>query len=268
MTIREICERIKLQPELAEPVIAFSDSFDFESIRPQLNRFQTWETSEEALEELREILKPDERNIKILACTLECATKRYEDYVKKGISDKIFNDTMGCLTRFGDECFRRTGEYACDREWWTIRQIGMTVFRLGELEFERNIEEGKKVINIHIPSDARITEENCDASIAQAKEFFPKHYPEYAEVDYICDSWLLAPALKKFLPETSNIIRFQNRFEIYKEDLDNTEFTEWLYRTKEYKPENFAEETSLQRDIKKYILEGGKLGMAFGRLCR
>ena len=94
MTIREVCERIKLQPELAEPVLVFSESFDFESIRPQLDRFQTRETSEDALEELREILKPDERNIKILACTLEYAAKRYEDYVKKGISDKIFNDTM------------------------------------------------------------------------------------------------------------------------------------------------------------------------------
>lgn len=266
MTIKELCERISLQPELSEPVLAFADGGDFESIRPILERFKKMETAKKALEELRNRFEPDERNIKILACTLKCAAEQYENYVKKGISDRIFDDTMGCFTRFGGECFRRTGEYACDREWWTIRQIGMTLFRLGELEFELNTEDGKNVINVHIPSDACITEENCDASIAQAKAFMEEFYPEYENVEYLCDSWLLAPALKKFLPETSKIIRFQNRFEIYKEDQEDTGFTEWLYHTREYKPEEFAEDTSLQRDIKKYILGGGKVGCGYGRL--
>lgn len=268
MTIKEVCEKIQLQSELTEKICAFADNFDFESIRPQLEKLKRIETGMKALTELRELLKTDPGEIKILACNLKCAAEQYENYMKKGISDEIFTETMKCFSRFARECFVRTGEYAFDRAFWTTRQIAMVLFRIGELEFELNIEEGEHVINVHIPSDADISDENCEDSIARARDFMKEFYPEYDGVEYLCDSWLLAPVLKEFLKESSKIIRFQNRFEIYKEDLEDTGFTEWLYHTREYRPEEFAEDTSLQRSIKAYVLNGGKVGCGYGKLLR
>lgn len=266
MTIQEVCERIELQPAFAAEVINAAEEIDFEAVRPLLDKYKNMDTSAAALKELKAALEPDERNIKLLACTLKCAAEQYENFVKMGISDKIYNDTMKCFSRFAGECFVRTGEYAFDRDFWTTRHIGMALFRLGELEFEMSTEDGEKVINVHVPSDTKMSDEEVDASIAQSRAFFAEHYPEYKDVEYLCESWLLTPVLKKFLNENSKIVRFQNRFDIYKENMEDTSFTEWLYHTLEYKPEEFAEDTSLQRAVKQYVLSGGKVGCGYGKL--
>lgn len=266
MTIRELCEKISLEKEYAEEVISFSEGFDFEKIRPQLEALKNLEESKSALAELRETFAPDNKNVKMLSCMLKCAVEQYEVYREKGIRDEIFVETMKCFSRFSKECLERTGVYAFDREWWTSRQIGMLLFRIGELEYELESHEGKPCVSVHIPSDAKISEEKCDESLKKAKEFFAGYYPEYKDADYLCDSWLLSPALKELLPETSNILKFQSRFDVAKVDMDNTDFTQWVFETYEYKPEAFPENTSLQKSMKKYVLDGGKIGWAFGKM--
>jgi hypothetical protein len=68
------------------------------------------------------------------------------------------------------------------------------------------------------------------------------------------------------LGEDSNIINFQNRFEIYDEGETGTEFVEWVFKTKSTDYNNLPEETSLQRNLKKHILAGGVIKDAYGRL--
>ena len=81
----------------------------------------------------------------------------------------------------------------------------------------------------------------------------------------MCDSWLLSPELKKLLPEDSNIIRFQNKFRIERFDEENPYFVGWVYPGMEDLPrEQLPENTTLQRNMKKYLIEGGKLGSAYG----
>ena len=46
------------------------------------------------------------------------------------------------------------------------------------------------------------------------------------EMPYLCHSWLLYPGLKDILPEKSNIIMFQNQFQIVETDWDERE-AEW-----------------------------------------
>lgn len=69
------------------------------------------------------------------------------------------------------------------------------------------------------------------------------------------------------LPETSHIRSFQNRFEIVRENKDDREYMEWLFQIPgDTDPKDLPEGTSLQRNAKKYILEDGKIGSAFGIL--
>ena len=79
-----------------------------------------------------------------------------------------------------------------------------------------------------------------------------------------CCSWLLAPALEKLLPPASKILRFQKRFRIIKTDEEASDFTFWVFRTKGKNPQDFPENTTLQKNMKAYLLCGGKVGEALG----
>ena len=68
------------------------------------------------------------------------------------------------------------------------------------------------------------------------------------------------------LKEGSNILGFQNRFEIFDEGQADTEFIQWLYNTKSTNYQDLPEKTSLQRNMKKYIISGGEIRNAYGRL--
>lgn len=266
MNISDFCNEIKLQPEIKSHVLAFADSFDFEIVDKQLKDFLTYEKMKEAQIELQNILGDDKDNIKILACILKASVDAYELYKAKGICDEIYFATMKCYTRFIDETYKMTGRLYFDRYGWTARQAGCHLFRIGELEYEMKCLEDKTVIGLHIPSDADFSPPAVDKSLENAKEFFAEHYPDLANSEYRCHSWLLDSQLKGLLSKNSNIINFQNRFEIFDEGEVGTDFIEWLFNTKSTDYITLPENTSLQRNMKNHLLSGGVIRNSYGRL--
>ncbi len=266
MDIFILCEKIKLQSKIKSCVIEFANDFDFSTVANQLRNFQYYEKMSEALTELQTILGEDTDNIKILACMLKASADVYEIYKDKGISDKIYFDTMKCYTRFIDETYKMTGKLYFDRYWWTSRQAGCHLFRIGELEYEMKHFGGNIVIGIHIPSDVDFSPSAIDNSLASAKQFFSTYYPELSKTEYRCHSWLLDRQLKEMLNGNSNILSFQSRFEIFNEGEIGTDFIEWLYNTKSTDYAMLPENTSLQKNVKKHLLSGGVIRNAYGRL--
>ncbi len=262
--IKGICEIIDLNENIAKQVIDFDKAFNYFAVEKTMNKFQNRDIREEGRLELKDVLGQDKDGIKILACMLHCATKAYTKYKQLGISDKIFADTMKCFTRFINEHYESYGYHAFDRDWWTARQISLQLFRIGELEYELGVADGKKVVKLHIPSDATITLEKCDESLCEAKEFIRTKFYDYAECDWTCNSWLLNPVLKELLQEDSNILRFQERFRILSCNEEGDEFLKWVYKRNDYLLDKLPENTTLQRNMKKYLLSGGKVGDAFG----
>lgn len=126
------------------------------------------------------------------------------------------------------------------------------------------MENQEKMVSIHIPSDAILTEYNCKSSLKMAKDFFEKYAAEYANVPYICHSWLLSPALKELLPESSNILKFQNLFTITETNKTAADFMMWIFKKPDIPVENLPEETSLQRNVKEYLMTGGQIGEGKG----
>ena len=106
---------------------------------------------------------------------------------------------MKCYTRFTEETNQMTGRLYFDRYWWTTRQAGCHLFRIGELEYEMKHIDGSIVIGIHIPSDADFSPSAVDDSIASARRFFSKYYPELSNAEYRCHSWLLDSQLRGML---------------------------------------------------------------------
>ena len=112
-----------------------------------------------------------------------------------------------------------------------------------------------------------------DESVTQARAFLREYLPEWAEAPMECESWLLSPALCKLLPEGSNILRFQNAFEVTETDPEPMDVLEWVYwltegQQKHTPLEALPEDTTLRRNMKAYLLSGGKVGTARGRLKR
>lgn len=266
MDILTLCNKIKLQPEIKTRVLEFANNFGFNTVDKQLKDFLIYEKMNEAWLELQTILGDDEGNIKILTCMLKASADAYAIYKTKGISDKIYFDTMKCYTRFINETYKMTGRLYFDRYWWTARQAGGHLFRIGELEYEMKHIDDKIVISIHIPSDADFSPSAVDKSLMKAKEFFAEYYPNLANAEYRCHSWLLDSQLKEMLNENSNIICFQNRFEIFDEGEIGTDFIEWLYNTESTDYSALPENTALQRNMKIHLLSGGVIYNAYGRL--
>ena len=89
-------------------------------------------------------------------------------------------------------------------------------------------------------------------------------FPDYRDKDYVCHSWLLAPELKALLPEDSHILDFQRRFRIQEVDYQGQEYVEWVFKTGNARVADYPENTRLQKSMKKYLQEGGKIGNGFG----
>ena len=110
-----------------------------------------------------------------LAAHLAAAGLTRQRYREAGVDDIIFWETMRCFPRFLSETHASTGRWAFDRAFWTWRQTSCCLFRLGTLEFEYRtadetqipgVQAGSAVLSVHIPSDARFTEEALAASYA------------------------------------------------------------------------------------------------------
>ena len=266
MDISTLCDKINLQPEIKYRVLEFANSFDFSSVDKQLKDFRNYEKMDKALKELQEILNDDDYNIKTLTCMLKASADIYELYKEKNISDKIYFETMKCYTRFIDEAYNMFGIFYFNRYFWTMRQAGFHLFRIGELEYDIENTDGVIKIGIHVPSDADFSPEAVDISIKDAKEFFKQYFPETENADYYCQSWLMDSQLENMLDSSSNILNFQKRFDI----VDKGEITEdhigWVFLSVTNDYSSLPENTSLQKKMKKHILSGGIIRDACGKL--
>ena len=214
--------------------------------------------------ELHEALKEDRGGFKILSAMLQAALLTYSEYQHRQIPEEIFFDTMGCFPRFVGEHKESFGEYGFDRWWWTGRQLSLRLFRIGSLEYELCEEEQGKVISVHIPSDADLNEGAVDESFKNARAFLNQYFPEYAKAPLFCHSWMLSPALKELLPATSRLNRFRERFTLQGADENADDYKLWVFKNKELQIEEFPENTTLQKNMKAYLLRGGKVGCAWG----
>lgn len=101
--------------------------------------------------------------------------------------------------------------------------------------------------------------------MAAAKAFFPKYFPDFADAEYVCESWMPSPALREIMPETSRVRRFSERFSVVFWEEDSPAFRDWIFPTAvTASVEDLPEATSLQRAVKRHLLAGGTIGWAEG----
>ena len=195
MNVIKYYKKIGLSNNVIAKVIPLLEN-NQEEYKKYIDRLTNRTTSEETFLKIKEDYPNDDKSFIILSIYLLASIKTFEIYKEKGISNKIFYDTIKCISRFISECFVITNEEYFDRDFWAHRQLSLKLFRVGELEYELMDD---LTISIHIPSDSNLTKKNIEKSLYLFRKFIKKHYPLYIDKTMYCDSWLLSPELKKYL---------------------------------------------------------------------
>ncbi|MGW0511324.1 acyltransferase domain-containing protein [Streptomyces olivaceoviridis] len=119
---------------------------------------------------------------------------------------------------------------------------------------------GTPCLNLHIPDfHGPLTPSACDRSLALAREFFARCFPEERPVAVLCHSWLLDPQLRRYLPADSNILRFQKRFRIARElsEPADTEPVRFVFGDPDLPVATLPRRTSVERAVGDHLRAGG-----------
>ncbi|TXS61850.1 acyltransferase [Streptomyces sp. me109] len=194
----------------------------------------------------------------------------------RGIPDDVSRRTLADLGRQVAVHRRRLGTPGLLFPWWIALHFHGELFQLGRLQFQRarlgrrtgravvaaglGAGPGDPCLSLHI-ADFRgpLSPAACERSLALAREFFARHYPEERHEVAECHSWLLDPQLGRYLPADSNIMRFQKRFRVaYQETTpDDGVPVGFLFGDPELPARELPRRTALERAVGDHLRGGG-----------
>lgn len=275
--IRKISELCGLPEEArlyAEPVAERLDGTDALS--------QSWQAMlahKDAGEPLRAFalensIEPN--RAQLAACLLLTRNMRAE-YERKGISEQIYRDSLADIPIWAKCCKAETGKWGMKQFGWLSLTLRCELWRLGRLQFERvhfeadayekngiALKRGDTVLNVHIPEGESLKKELREDAYERAVRFFGMRC-------FVCESWMLWPAHREMLSETSNIRGFMDDFTI----LHSWERpgVQDLWRIfgylPEYSPEKLPRDTGLRRAYAERLEQnGGLTGGGYGVYIR
>ncbi|MFE3523844.1 acyltransferase domain-containing protein [Streptomyces sp. NPDC059161] len=195
---------------------------------------------------------------------------------RRGIPEDIARRTLADLGRHIAVHRRRRGIGGLTVPGWVRLHFRGEIYQLGRLQFQRSrlgermcravraagleADPGDTCLDLHIPDfQGPLTPSACADAIAQAREFFARHYPEERYRVGACHSWLLDPQLRDHLPEHSNILRFQGLFRTaYKDDEPaDQDPVGFVFGDPELSVARLPQRTRVERAVVRHLLGGG-----------
>lgn len=193
----------------------------------------------------------------------------------RGIPEEIIQASLADLGRNVRVHRKREGVGGLGVQWWLMLHFRGMIFQLGRLQFERqrageaisasmrthgiDATPDTHVLSVHIPDFmGPMDHQACEESIRQATGFFTTYFPDWPVEYAICNSWLLDPQLKSILKPESNIIRFQNRFELTDEAYDSSESVmQFVFGRHLRDIDTITPSSSLERGVIQKLKDGG-----------
>ena len=193
-------------------------------------------------------------------------------YAERGVSERIWHDTVLDLRVKCIECKKVKGVWGIFAIRWFFNLFRGNIFRLGRLEFclrsfgaeyQKDgliLHPDTLVIDTHIPSGEPLVYQEVLQSYKQAMAFFKQYYGVEPPA-FWCKSWLLSPVHKSALKESSNIKKFADDFDVY-DCLDHDGYAEIFMRVfeKEYTADFDLRalpcDTTLQKFYVEYMQQG------------
>jgi hypothetical protein len=68
----------------------------------------------------------------------------------------------------------------------------------------------------------------------------------------------MAPMLYDYLPSNANILKCQEMFDVELDTVPGRDILLWVFKNPKLPPEEYPENTSLQRKLKQFFLNGGQ----------
>ena len=196
-------------------------------------------------------------------------------YEERGIAPEIFRASMMDLHWKLLECRKMFGIWGTSVAQWQIWWFEVRRFALGRFQYELvpfretyekdgvSLHPGDLVINVHIPSCGPLKREEYMKSYAMAADFFRDSFKDRPIV-FLCESWMLFPEHRLFLPKTSNILGFMQDYDIFREEYNNGDLWRIFYEDYEKPADKLPGNTGLQRAYRSWLMEGHMAGMGFG----
>ncbi|MGV9244086.1 acyltransferase domain-containing protein [Streptomyces sp. NPDC003710] len=195
---------------------------------------------------------------------------------ERGVPEEVTRRTLADLGRQVAVHRRRRGTGGLLFPWWPALHFHGELFQLGRLQFQRgrlgertgravasagrDLGPGDPCLNLHIPDfQGPLSPSACERSLALAREFFARHYPDERHEIAVCHSWLLDPQLKRYLSADSNIIRFQDRFEAAYEEAtpDDGVPIGFVFGDPDLPVAGLPRRTSVERAVADHLRGGG-----------
>ncbi|MGH4027545.1 acyltransferase domain-containing protein [Actinomycetota bacterium Odt1-20B] len=192
-----------------------------------------------------------------------------------GVPDEVARSTFADVGRNLALHRRRYGSVGVLVPSWLVLHLRGLLYQLGRLQFQHAVlgartgavvaaagvaAEGDPCLNLHIPDYlGPLSPEACDQSLARAREFFARHYPQRRYPVAVCHSWLLDPQLRDQLPPESNIIRFQGRFRTARRETepDDQGPVAFVFGDPELPVAELPRRTRLERAVGDHLRAGG-----------
>jgi hypothetical protein len=191
--------------------------------------------------------------------------------VDEDLSRRVMAD-VGEKLRFNRRIHGRAG---MDTAWWFTGHVRGALYQLGRLQFCVEGPDPKPFVGMHIRGEGGpLTIDAVRDSVEWALEFFPTVFPERydgpEDMVFKCESWLLDPQLRDWLPDRSNIPGFGALFDLEGPgDPAGNRNDLWRFvfgRTEDTPVEELPQDNTLQRSVLAGIKAGVPWTNRLGRL--
>ena len=175
-----------------------------------------------------------------------------EELYKKRVTEALVNDIY----------VRELESIRISQMIWAAYFINTKLIEVGRLQYEKC----ENHIKIHIPSGDKLEIEKVFNSIKESKLEIEKYF-DLKDPEYHCDSWLLSNQINDIIDSNSNIAKFYNLFEVQDGPDAQKDILNFVFNMQECDDyNNLLEDTSLQRLLKKQLLENKSIKIGWGKL--
>ena len=212
---------------------------------------------------------------------LLCACKDLKErYMEKGYTEEMFLNAAMDLKYKTSDCKKKQGVFGIAKNHdWHDAIYKMITIPLGRLQYQRQanwfdksytykditINPGDDIYYIHIPESGPLTKELREESYKMAYEMLEK---VDGKLYLACNSWLLCENNPEMLGEDNNTVSFMRDFDVFDGFVREADDNMWRIFGYDYdgKPENLPRNTSMQKKIADWYMQGKHLGVGRGFL--
>ncbi|MDQ2783026.1 MAG: acyltransferase, partial [Actinomycetota bacterium] len=159
---------------------------------------------------------------------------------------------------------------------WLTRHLTGAIHEIGRLQYERvrlgtwtgtqlaaaglPVGPADLALSLHIPQTGTpLSPGPVDESLAAARRFFRRRFPDASLTHVVCDSWLLDPQLAGYLAADSNLVSFQRRFTLIPPTTDDADSSirKFVFADTTSPSDALPQRTALERAVVRHLQQGG-----------